>query len=153
MNAFKITFIILFALLAQFSYCKTSEIHYIKFVTLNHEDEGFLDNHTLQSIGTSELRHDAASKKDIFQNCLNRAEFMAKERMVFLITNAYLSLTNHKYHPNIYSKPDLIYWGIRFEELLNYSYVASKFIYENKCKIILKLNKQNLLKIIKNYKM
>lgn len=147
-----------FFLLTMFitGYCSTSKIYTIKFLTLNYEDEGYLNHDFLQSIGISALRNDGKDREEISKNCLRRAERIAKERLLHTILNTNPRISEK--HRNegktaIFSKADIVFWSHFWEEILSQTKVVYQEIKDNTCKVVLRLEREGLLKEIRNYKL
>ncbi len=139
-------------------YCKSSSAFVTKFIDLNYNDEGFLTNEIVQTIGISEIRNDSEDKNNIKIKCLWRAENIAKEKMVSIFIQTYQE-SNNKLKKNrtlkktseVFSKSELIYWSLVFDPLLMESRVTLKEIDKNSCKVVLHLKKKDLISVIQNW--
>jgi hypothetical protein len=139
--------------------CYPSSVYVKKYVYYNISDEGFLNHDTLQTIGISELRNDSDDLNLIQNKCYNRAENKAKERMVSILIHTHNSIpTKNKSetqsfledYPKNFSKTDLIYWSIYFQDLLVKTYIPFQKIENNRCIVVLRLEEENLLDKIQN---
>ncbi len=140
--------------------CFPSNIHLIKFVNYNIEDEGVLTHNYIQTIGISELRNDAEDLNSIKEKCLFRAETIAKEKMISLLLQIHFDLKDQqnvfqnsflKNYPVPFSKLELIYWSSYFEPLLNHSRIKFQNINNLNCKLVFVLEKNNLFSEIQNF--
>lgn len=144
-------------------YCKISEVHTIKYTQINVTDEGFLNHNLLQTIGISNIRNDAQNLIEIQKKCYYRAEMIAKQKMIsiFIHTNqsikgqslySEINANFSKEYPMQFTKEELIFYSLSLEELLSKVELVYQEIYKNQCKVVLRVQEEDLLNKIKTIK-